>query len=56
MNTDLYISILQDEFLQSIYYYKFERNKVIFLQDGTYPHMSPRVYDWLKEHNIGILN
>ena len=56
MNTDFYLTILEDELLQTIDYYKFEREKVIFQQDGTCPHTSPRVYKWLGAHKIGVLS
>ena len=43
MNTDLYITILEDELLQTMEYYKLKPKKIIFQQDGARPQLAGRL-------------
>src|SRR5271169_4014867 len=56
MNADFYITILEDELLQTIQFYKLKRKKVIFQQDGARMHTIAKVFKWFKDHNIDILD
>ena len=42
MNSDLYLTILEDELLNTIKYYTLNQKKIIFQQDGAHPHTTER--------------
>src|SRR5271157_145686 len=56
MNSDFYITILEDELLNTMKYYKLNRKKVIFQQDGARPHTTEKVKEWFKKHKIRVLD
>src|SRR5271169_5506364 len=56
MNSDLYISILEDELLNTIEYYKPKHMKIIFQQDGARVHTTDKVFQWFKKHKIMVLD
>ena len=56
MDADLYITILEDELLQTIDYYNLNHRKVIFQQDNARVHSAKKVEDWFKKHKIDVLD
>jgi len=56
INSDLYISILEDELLNTIEYYKLKRKNIIFQQDGARIHTTAKVFQWFKKHKITVLD
>ena len=56
MNADTYVSILDDELLNTIEYYKLKWKKLIFQHDLSSVHDSKKVRDWFKEHKIKVLD
>ena len=55
IDSDLYITILEDELLNSIEYYKLKRKDIIFQQDGTRPHTTKKVKEWFKKQKLKVL-
>jgi len=45
MDADLYITILEDELLQTIDYYNLNHQKVIFQQDNVHIYLARKVQD-----------
>ena len=56
MDSNLYVTILEDELLKTIEYYKLKHKNVIFQQDGAHPHDAEKVKDWLKKYKITLLD
>src|SRR5215212_3334475 len=56
MDAQLYVDILDDHLLQTIRYYKLDRDKVIFQQDNDSKHTSHLAHKWFEENGIEVLD
>jgi len=56
MDSDLYLTILEDELLRTIEHYKLKHKKLIFQQDGSSVHDAKKVKDWFKDKKITVLD
>ncbi len=56
MNADLYVNILEDEFLETINYYKLDKQRIIFQQDNDPKHNAHKTLEWLSENGIKVLD
>ena len=55
MDAQLYTDILDDYLLQTIKYYKLDRDKIIFQQDNDPKHTSKLAHKWFDENGIEVL-
>ena len=55
MDSDTYITILQDELMKTMDHYYPDRTCCIFQQDKAPWHTSTRVSDWFKQKKIVLL-
>ena len=56
MGSDLYCSILEDELLKSIKYFKKKRKNILFQQDNDPKHKSKKATSWFKDHKIQVMD
>ena len=56
LDAQLYVSILQGEFLQTLEYYGYKTTDVVFQQDNDPKHTSNLVKNWLRESGIEVLD
>jgi transposase len=56
MNADLYVGILNDEFLATLRYYKLEPEDIVFQHDNDPKHTSRKATEWLKMKEIEVLD
>lgn len=55
MDAALYCRILDDEFLQTLEYYGYKRDSIIFQQDNDPKHTSSKARSWFENHEIEVL-
>ena len=55
MDAELYTSILQDEFLETVEFYGLDRENLILQQDNDPKHTSRLASKWFKDNNINVL-
>ncbi|HVT63137.1 MAG TPA: IS630 family transposase [Legionellaceae bacterium] len=55
MDADLYVSILEDELLQSLEYYDKEPADIIFQQDNDPKHKSKKAMKWLEDSGMEVM-
>jgi transposase len=55
MNSQLYTSILDDEFLGTLESQGLEKDKIIFLQDNDSKHTSGLARQWFKDNGVKVL-
>jgi len=55
MDADIYISILEEELLGTLEYYRLPKERTIFQQDGASIHTAKRVGNWLDQNGIVVL-
>ena len=56
MDSDLYTTILEDELLGTIEYYKLKRCKLIFQQDNARIYTTKKVKEWFQKNKITVLD
>jgi DDE superfamily endonuclease/Transposase len=56
MNADLYVGILNDEFLATLRYYELEPEDIVFQHDNDPKHTSRKATEWLKMKEIEVLD
>lgn len=56
MDTDLFVSILEDELLQSIEYYGKDLEDIVFQQDNDPKHKSKKAQKWLQDNGIVVMD
>jgi len=55
MHPELYTSILQDEFLDTVGFYGLDKEELIFQQDNNPKHTSKKASKWSRDNNINVL-
>ena len=55
LNAELYTKILDDEFLQTLEYYGYKKEEIIFQQDNDPKHTSRLAKKWFKENEVKVL-
>lgn len=55
MNSDVYISILNEEYLETLNYYELEVDETYFQHDNDPKHRSKKTQKWLSDNNIDVL-
>ena len=56
MNSDLYCSILEDELLGFIKYFKKKHKDILFQQDNDPKHKSKKATSWLKDYKNQVMD
>ena len=55
MDTDLFVSILEDELQQSLEYYNKKPENVFFQQDNDPKHKSKKAQKWLQKSGLQLM-
>jgi len=55
MDAELYVSIVNDELLETMEYYGMERSEIIFQQDNDPKHKSRLATQWFEENEMTVL-
>jgi len=55
LNAELYTKILDDELIQTLEYYGYKKEKIIFQQDNDPKHTSRLAKKWLEENEVEVL-
>ena len=55
MDSQLYVEILEDEFLKTLEHYDFDKDDIIFQQDNDPKHTSRLAQSWFNNHGIKLL-
>ena len=55
MDSILYHSILGDELLETIDYFKVSKENIIFQHDNAPPHTAKKIREWFGENDIHVL-
>ena len=55
-DAQLYTCILQDEFLQTLSYYRLDVDKVVFQHDNDSKHTSRIARQWLEDNRVEVLD
>ena len=56
INSDMYVSILEDQMIRSVTYCVDDEKDWIFLQDNAAAHKSKKVMEWFEKSDIKILD
>ena len=55
LNAELYTKILNDEFIQTLEYYWYKKEEIIFHQDNDPMHTSRLAKKWFEENEVEVL-
>lgn len=55
LDVELYTKIVDDEFLQTLEYYGYSKNEVVFQHDNDLKHTSRLAKMWFEEYEVEVL-
>jgi transposase len=55
LDAQLYVRILDDEFLGTLEYYGLEKDEIVFQQDNDPKHTSRIAHEWLENNKVEVL-
>ena len=56
LNAELYVNILNDELIQTLEYYEYSKDDIVFQQDNDPKHTSRLAKNWFAENEIEVLD